>query len=75
MKRRKIDCKILESRVLIRRNELATVMGLSTRTLRRYELRGLLTPIPLSPTLVAYRTEKVRRLLDYFENHSDQSGT
>ncbi len=49
---------------LMTRSEVADYLGVSAKTIRRYEEQGLLERIDLSRTWIRYRPEAVERLLD-----------
>ncbi len=48
----------------ITRSRAAEMLDKTPRTLRRYEVQGLLTPIKLNCRVVIYREEEVQRILN-----------
>jgi hypothetical protein len=47
---------------LVKRSQAANLLGVGPRTLRRYELTGLLTPIKPNCRLVLYRLADVEKI-------------
>jgi hypothetical protein len=47
---------------LVKRSQAAELIGVGARTMRRYELTGLLTPIKPNCRLVLYRLAQVEKI-------------
>ena len=54
-------------RPFLTRNEAADLLGISNRTLRRYELAGMITSIRLNKRKLLYRRTAIEAMLTRFE--------
>lgn len=56
--------RLTENDRLIRPDEVAEMLALSRRTLRRYEIAGRLHPIKINRRVTRYRVAEVRSLME-----------
>lgn len=54
----------MERDQLLKRTQVATVLNVSTRTVRRYEQRGMLPVIKMTRSTIRYRVIDVMKLLE-----------
>lgn len=56
--------KTVQDSTFLSRLQVATLFGVTTRTIARWEDRDLLVPIRLSSRLLRYRKEDVEKLIE-----------
>ena len=59
-----LTSRLTENDRLVKPGEVATLLALSRRTLRRYEVSGLLRPVKINQRVTRYRLADVLRLME-----------